>query len=448
MEADWSRFHLYAARIQVLSIKSIPTIAALRGYELVVPTLHSLPGVSISDILQEHIPSSSNLLPNLRTLNWHIQDPTKTPYLPLLFSTGLVACHVTAGDDIDEILNILADKCADSDRYSDDNGSILINEPNSFDPHLQNYHVMAHLLPRLACLPALEDLRWAPGRGHLSLEDFRWAPSSGQRAEYMERGFDTCFPNLHSIWLMVALRDLDHVATFLSSIQTTALRRFTLIAPGESHPDASPMLERLTEALSGHRGLQAFSITLTIETPVVLQNSPHIDSLVRLTELEAVSFDGNFSIADECLHRLSYAWPRLQELTIISLSPNVAPQASPTLGVLECFAAHNPRLTNLHIMLDARRVPTRHHDNLPERLDPIYIHFDWSPISVGSSIQFAEYISNIYPCAELRINSYRPPNYGYPRTKVWQEVDKMIPITSSVNFGGVVAEVCDRLGGF
>ncbi len=146
----------------------------------------------------------------------------------------------------------------------------------------------------------------------------------------------------------------------------------------------------------------------------------------------------DFHVTDDCIYRLSSAWPKLKKFHIAHL--NTSPRPLTTLIALQSFAIHNPQLTYLRIRLDAH--PVTPADSKAQRLDHIRIHFDYSPLSRDSTRQVAEYICDLYPCAELIISGGgRRDTFAFDHS-VWGEVHNLIPIISSIRYRAPMSEVC------
>ncbi len=386
--------------------------------------LVGLPGFVVVGILQKYLaPSSNGLLPNLRKLDWDAKDLKKSPYLTLLFNSGLLACHATGCDEIEDLLGSLLE-VSPKLRVLELKSTVSTISIPIFQ-YLRTLHVMENNIPYVGLMPSLEDLRWAP-RGD-------------QLAAQLGKGIRVCFPALRKVWFHVDVTNLAHVVAFLHSIQTTSLRSFTLIATSETQSDETSLVKRLLEALPRHSKLQEFAFSLRMRASLVLPNSSHLNSLARLSELQSLFFSGiDFHVTDYCIYRLSGAWPKLRKFHIAHL--NTSPQPLVTLAALQSFAIHNPHLTYLRIRLDAH--PLNPFDSKAQRLDHIRIHFDYSPLSRDCTRQVAESICDIYPCAELIISAgwARTNNSPFDYT-VWGEVHNLIPIISSVRYRAPVAEV-------
>ncbi|PSS22601.1 hypothetical protein PHLCEN_2v3093, partial [Hermanssonia centrifuga] len=360
-DADWSRFRLYAARIQVLLVGS----GSRAGCPLYNKGLAGLPGNEVVSILKKYLaPSSNGLLPNLRKLDWDAKDPKKTPYLALLFNSSLLSCHATGCNEIEALLGSLLDISPKLRLL--ELKSTVSTTPIPIFQYLRTLHVMENNIPYVGSM--------------LFLEDLHWAPRGDQLAAQLGKDLDIGFPALRKVWFHVDVTNLAHVVTFLYLIQTTSLCSLTLIATSETQSDETSLVRRLLEALPRHSGLQEFAFSLRMRAPLVLPNSCHLNPLARLSELQSLFFSGiDFHVTDDCIYRLSSAWPKLKKFHIAHL--NTSPRPLTTLIALQSFAIHNPQLTYLRIWLDAH--PVTPADSKAQRLDHIRIHFDYSPLSKG-----------------------------------------------------------------
>ena len=134
----------------------------------------------------------------------------------------------------------------------------------------------------------------------------------------------------------------------------------------------------------------------------MLQVIHSLDPLRRLRSLLTLDLNmTRIGITNGDIPALGKAWPNLEDLTI---RPNAALNNNPpglTLAALPLFATHLPTLCSLTTGLDATTPwPPSHLDAPPARsLRPIQLLFESSPLTEGTWLGVAAYISNVYPNA-------------------------------------------------
>ncbi|PSR73175.1 hypothetical protein PHLCEN_2v10963 [Hermanssonia centrifuga] len=206
-----------AARIRRLVIHEIKVEGLLH---ISAPhKLPSLPGFEVLGILAEHVSLlGGDLLPNLRELVWDVNDPERSIYAPLLFSSCLVACRIWRENDIPVFLRELALRSP---------GVQLLHLPFSVDVDQISLPPSFHALRKLH-VPMKEYSTLLDFASLQFLESLHWSPSSEQMLPRIHRSLTPYFPALRKLRLDVGPLDLHHVITFLHSIQTTSLRSFRL----------------------------------------------------------------------------------------------------------------------------------------------------------------------------------------------------------------------------
>ncbi|KAJ7608503.1 hypothetical protein DFH06DRAFT_191999 [Mycena polygramma] len=125
----------------------------------------------------------------------------------------------------------------------------------------------------------------------------------------------------------------------------------------------------------------------------------------------------DFDIDDISLEALAKEWSRLENLTLCSTSKALY---LPTLECMSFFAQYCPRLTFMHMTLDATAIPPCNICTVQRSLTSLIVeHSD-----ISSSPGVARYLSGFFPNLSSIATEREPQQDGH---RMWKEVEAQLP---------------------
>ncbi|KAF7796420.1 hypothetical protein EIP86_007597 [Pleurotus ostreatoroseus] len=341
---DWSRFDIYASRIQELNIDQF---GPCDQFELFTPLMRR--------------GYSKTLFPNLKTLKWWSTPRRPLPHVQLVLSPTIrtLIASFSGSPSSASGLTYLPQYCPHIESlrlYLSDEISIVkaekvlrsLQEIRSLDFTIHDDITESSpaclngLLNRVSVLPQLETFCVASLPQRVSLIAM---PEANTRR----------FPALKQLTVDSRASCSNFLRTFeLENLEHLDITFSPFIVP----PDNNTQLMQTVEQVISHSSLKVLHLTYRYSVQVTLESISPAFAFRSLEEFCLYSGPVGVALDDTAIEQLAKAWPDLTELRLLGSIPltsqSTATPVLPTLQALTYLAQYCPKLETLSIELDAK----------------------------------------------------------------------------------------------